>query len=100
MLLDRYQQAAFDLLYKARTTQREAIVKVGTLMADALEKGGRVYLNGICHSIEMDLLNRGGGLLRVQLVLLGAEAADLGGLLRREICLASLPCRLRADRYT
>ena len=39
MLLDRYQQAAFALLYKARTSQREAIIKVGTLMADALEKG-------------------------------------------------------------
>ena len=38
MLLDTYQQAAFDLLYKARTTQREAIIKVGTLMADAIER--------------------------------------------------------------
>ena len=61
MLLDTYQQAAFDLLYKARTTQREAIIRVGTLMADAIENGGRVYLNNICHSIENDLLNRGGG---------------------------------------
>ena len=61
MLLDTYQQAAFDLLYKARTTQREAIIKVGTLMADAIENGGRVYLNNIRHSIENDLLNRGGG---------------------------------------
>ncbi len=61
MLIDTYQQAAFDLLYKARTTQREAVIKIGTLLADAIEKGGRVWLNGICHSIEMDLLHRGGG---------------------------------------
>ena len=28
-LLDRYQLAVFDLLNKARTTQREAIIKAG-----------------------------------------------------------------------
>ncbi|MBO7403818.1 MAG: SIS domain-containing protein, partial [Clostridia bacterium] len=61
MLLDTYQQAAFDLLYKARTTQREAVIAIGERMADAIEHGGRVYLNAICHMIEHDLLNRGGG---------------------------------------
>ena len=61
MLLDTYQQAAFDLLYKVRTTQREAIIKAGEIVANSIENGGRIYLNGICHSIEMDLLNRGGG---------------------------------------
>ncbi|MBO6052902.1 MAG: SIS domain-containing protein [Clostridia bacterium] len=61
MLLDTYQQAAFDLLYKARTTQREAVIAIGERMADAIEHGGRVYLNSICHMIEHDLLNRGGG---------------------------------------
>ena len=60
-LIDRYQQAAFDLLFKARTTQREAIIKAGELIADAVEHGGKVYLNGICHSIENDLIYRGGG---------------------------------------
>lgn len=61
MLLDRYQQAVFDLLAKVRATQRENIIKAGQLVAHSVEHGGRIYLNGICHSIEMDVLNRGGG---------------------------------------
>ena len=61
MLIDRYQQAAFDLLFKVRTTQREAIEKAGELVADAVEHGGKIYFNGICHSIEQDVLYRGGG---------------------------------------
>lgn len=60
-LLDRYQQAVGDLLYKVRTTQREAIIRAGELVANAVENGGKVYLNGICHSIENDLIYRGGG---------------------------------------
>lgn len=60
-LMDRYQQAVFDLLFKARTTQRENIVKAGELVAHAVEGGGKVYLSGICHSIENDLIYRGGG---------------------------------------
>lgn len=61
MLIDTYQQAAFDLLYKVRTTQRENIIKAGEIVAEAAEKGNKIYLNGICHSIENDLINRGGG---------------------------------------
>jgi len=60
-LVDRYQQAAFDLLFKARTTQRENIEKAGKIIADAIMQGGKIYLHNICHSIEMDLYNRGGG---------------------------------------
>ena len=40
-LMDRYQQAVFDLLFKARTTQRENIVKAGELVAHAVEGGGK-----------------------------------------------------------
>ena len=61
MLIDTYQQAAFDLLYKVRSTQREAIEKAGAIIANAVEHGNKVYLSGICHYIEHDLLNRGGG---------------------------------------
>lgn len=60
-LLDRYQQTVFDLLFKVRTTQREAIVKAGEIIADALEHGGKIYLNEICHGIQKDLIERGGG---------------------------------------
>ena len=60
-LLDRYQQAVGDLLFKARSTQREAIIAAGELIADAVEHGGRVYFNNICHSVEQDFMYRGGG---------------------------------------
>lgn len=60
-LMDRYQLAVFDLLMKARKTQKEAIIRAGELVADAVEHGHKVWLNGICHSIENDLIYRGGG---------------------------------------
>lgn len=60
-LLDRYQQGALDLIFKARTTQRENVIKAGNLIADAVIKGGKIYLGRICHDIESDLLCRGGG---------------------------------------
>ena len=58
-LLDRYQQAVYDLLFKARSTQREAVRKAGEIVADAVTHGRHVYLHRICHSIEMDLYERG-----------------------------------------
>lgn len=61
MLMDRYQQAVDELLLKVRTTQRENIIKAGELVANAVENGGKIYLSSICHSIEMDLIYRGGG---------------------------------------
>lgn len=60
-LLDCYQQAVYDLLFKVRSTQREAIQQAGELLADAVTQGRHVYLHRICHSIEMDLYERGGG---------------------------------------
>ena len=50
-----------ELLHKARDTQRENVIKAGTMIADSIEQGGNIYLSGICHAIEMDLINRGGG---------------------------------------
>lgn len=60
-LMHRYQKAVDDLFAKVRDTQTETIIKAGTLIADAVANGGKVYLNDICHSIEMDLIYRGGG---------------------------------------
>lgn len=60
-LLDRHQQAVFDLLYRVRTTQREAVIKAGEMVAGAVEHGKHVYLGGICHGIDKDLIQRGGG---------------------------------------
>lgn len=61
MLLDVYNEAVDNLIHKVRTTQRENIIKAGEMIADTVANGGNVYLSLICHSIEMDLINRGGG---------------------------------------
>lgn len=60
-LMHRYQKAVDDLFAKVRDTQTETIIKAGTMIAEAVAGGGKVYLNDICHSIEMDLIYRGGG---------------------------------------
>ena len=60
-LLDRYQQAIGDLLYKVRTTQREKIEKCADIFMETILGGGKIYLSGICHSMEMDIIRRGGG---------------------------------------
>lgn len=61
MLLDKYNEAVDGLIQKVRTTQRENIIKAGKLIAETVENGGNVYLSLICHSIENDLIYRGGG---------------------------------------
>ena len=61
MLMDRYQKAVDELFAKVRATQTENIIKAGTMIAECVAKGGGVFLAGICHSIEMDLIYRGGG---------------------------------------
>ena len=61
MLLDRYHKRVDDLLKEVRDTQTENIIKAGKLIADTIANGGGVFLSGICHSIENDLIYRGGG---------------------------------------
>lgn len=61
MLIDRYHEAVANLLKTVRETQRENIFKAGELVAEAVEKGHKVYLGHIVHGIEMDLIYRGGG---------------------------------------
>ncbi len=60
-LMERYQQAVDELFAKVRATQTENIKKAGELIADAVADGHKIYLSGICHSIEMDFIYRGGG---------------------------------------
>ncbi|MBP3398129.1 MAG: sugar isomerase domain-containing protein [Erysipelotrichaceae bacterium] len=61
MILDDYQKRVDQLFEQVKTTQRENIITAGKMIADTIEAGGNIYLGGICHSIEMDLFNRGGG---------------------------------------
>ena len=60
-LLDQYQEAVHDLYNKIETTQRENIIVAGKMIADCVTSGGAVHLSNICHMIQHDLLNRGGG---------------------------------------
>ena len=60
-LMERYQAAVEQLLEKVRATQTEKIIEAGKLIADSVASGGKIYLSGICHSIEMDFIYRGGG---------------------------------------
>jgi Uncharacterized protein containing SIS (Sugar ISomerase) phosphosugar binding domain len=61
MLMHRYQAAVDDLFKKIRDTQTESIIKAGNLVAETVENGGCIYLASICHSMENDLIYRGGG---------------------------------------
>lgn len=61
MLLDKYYETLDQLIEKVRTTQRDNIIKAGEMIAESVENGGNIYLSGICHSIENDVIYRGGG---------------------------------------
>ena len=61
MLLDRYQEEIYKVLDTVKRTQRDAITKAGELVANAVMNGGKIYLSGIVHGVEKDLLYRGGG---------------------------------------
>ncbi|MBE6107887.1 MAG: sugar isomerase domain-containing protein [Erysipelotrichaceae bacterium] len=61
MILDDYQKRVEQLFDQIKSTQRENIITAGKMIADTIDAGGNIYLSGICHSIEMDLFNRGGG---------------------------------------
>ena len=61
MILDDYQKRVDQLFNQVKETQRDNIIKAGKMIADTIDEGGNIYLSGICHSIEMDLFNRGGG---------------------------------------
>ena len=61
MILDAYQKRVDELFTQVKETQRENIITAGTMIADCLANGGNVYLSEICHSIQNDLIDRGGG---------------------------------------
>ena len=61
MILDDYQKRVDELFTQVKTTQRENIIAAGKMIADTIDAGGNIYLSDICHSIEWDVINRGGG---------------------------------------
>lgn len=63
MLLDRYFETVDGLLEKVRTTQREAIIAAGKMIAETVRDGGCVHIHDTGHIINSELIYRGGGLL-------------------------------------
>lgn len=61
MLLDEYNKAVDALIQKVRTTQKDNIKKAGDLITETINNGGKIYLSEVCHSIQMDIIGRGGG---------------------------------------
>ena len=61
MILDDYQKRVDQLFEQVKTTQRENIIAAGKMITDTLQNGGNIYLSEICHSIQNDLIDRGGG---------------------------------------
>ena len=80
-LMYRYRSAVEALLQKVRDTQTEAMIKAGELIADTVAGGGKIYLGGICHSIEMDLICRGGGPLFYRHLDCGIDGLNPGDLI-------------------
>ena len=63
MLMERYHKAIDELFAKVRETQTENISKAADMIIEAVTNGKKVRILEICHSMEMDSINRGGGLI-------------------------------------
>ena len=75
-LMERYQEAALELLGKVRTTQKDVIRKAGEMVAEAAEHGQKIYFTRVVHGIEHDLIRRADFLPGVQE---GRDGAEGGG---------------------
>ena len=62
MLMDRYWQEIAGLYDKVKSTQRENIIRAGSLIAEAVDRGACVHIHDSGHIIDSELINRGGGL--------------------------------------
>ncbi|WP_189876358.1 SIS domain-containing protein [Streptomyces bluensis] len=89
-LAERFFDAATDLLRQVRDEEAEAITAAGTLIADTVADGGRLFAFGAGHSslAAQDMVYRAGGLALMNLLAVpgavGVEApATLGSALER-----------------
>ncbi|HZF92758.1 SIS domain-containing protein [Streptomyces sp.] len=90
-LADRYLDAAIGLLQRVRDEEAEAITAAGTLLADTVAAGGRLFAFGAGHSslAAQDLVYRAGGLALMNLLavpgVVGVDVmpATLGSALER-----------------
>ncbi|MCI3272280.1 SIS domain-containing protein [Streptomyces cylindrosporus] len=96
-LADQFFDAAIDLLERVRDEEGEAIAAAGTLLADTVADGGRLFAFGAGHSslAAQDVVYRAGGLALMNLLAVpGAVGVDvmpatLGSALERVDGLAS-----------
>ncbi|OLZ71551.1 SIS domain-containing protein [Streptomyces sp. IMTB 2501] len=94
---DLFFDAAIDLLRRVREEEAEAIAAAGTLLADTVADGGRLFAFGAGHSslAAQDVVYRAGGLALMNLLavpgVLGVDVipATLGSALERVDGLAS-----------
>ncbi|GAA2470712.1 MULTISPECIES: SIS domain-containing protein [Actinomycetes] len=94
---DLFFDAAINLLQRLREEEAEAIESAGTLLADTVERGGRLFAFGAGHSslAAQDVVYRAGGLALMNLLtvpgVVGVDVtpATLGSALERVDGLAS-----------
>ncbi|NUR44051.1 MAG: SIS domain-containing protein [Streptomyces sp.] len=94
---DRFLDAAIGLLQRVREEEAESIAAAGTLLADTVAAGGRLFAFGAGHSslAAQDVVYRAGGLALMNLLVVpGAVGVDvmpatLGSALERVDGLAS-----------
>ncbi|PWI16293.1 SIS domain-containing protein [Streptomyces sp. Act143] len=94
---DRFLDAAIGLLQRVRDEEAEAVAAAGTLLADTVAAGGRLFAFGAGHSslAAQDVVYRAGGLALMNLLVVpGAVGVDvmpatLGSALERVDGLAS-----------
>ncbi|MCF3134343.1 SIS domain-containing protein [Streptomyces olivochromogenes] len=79
-LADQFFDAAIGLLQRVRDEESEAITAAGTLLADTVESGGRLFAFGAGHSslAAQDVVYRAGGLALMNLLVVpGALGVDV-----------------------
>ncbi|MBD0424861.1 SIS domain-containing protein [Streptomyces sp. NPDC052309] len=97
-LAGQFLDAAIDLLRRIRDEEADAIEAAGTLLADTVENGGRLFAFGAGHSslAAQDVVYRAGGLALMNLLavpgVVGVDVmpATLGSALERVDGLASV----------
>jgi len=63
MLLDTYWGTIDGLYERIRSTQKDAIIKAGLLISEAVDNGACVHIHDSGHIIDAELIYRGGGLI-------------------------------------
>ncbi|MCW5250859.1 MULTISPECIES: SIS domain-containing protein [unclassified Streptomyces] len=79
-LAGQFLDAAIDLLRRVRDEEADAIGAAGTLIADTVENGGRLFAFGAGHSslVAQDVVYRAGGLALMNLLAVpGAVGVDV-----------------------